>query len=342
MHATPSPRLAIIFAIALSAFTLNAQQDTPPVDIGQLLKALQGIKEQQTVQMKTAKQKALQQVEASAASAASAVASWEEAVRVAQFEGEPREGTRFKEWRDRDGDALKEKEAANAAQLHFKWMALTLRRSIGITLKELLPQVIAFTKDLAADQAAIDALDESIRRDKEIPGGAKPGKVRKPNDEAIKKMHDQIIRTPVNGSVAAQVLKIGELLNVDKWEMTAGNLDGIYNTIILPELRASRDPRLLEYWDMRLKRESEGATKSKLAFDVEKFNQVRRPEILWGRAQDVLLLGQRNRALGEMFNLIKTYPSHPRAGEWVAALQKSLAPAAAAADAPLAPPPADK
>ena len=334
---------ATALLVAIPSFSAELQ-DAAPVDIGQLLQALRGIKDQQATQMKATKQKALQNVLAAAASPAAAAASWEEAVRSAQFEGAAREGSQFKEWREREGEALKEKEAANAAQLHFKWMALTLQRSIGTPVKDLLPQVIAFTKELAADQAAVDALSAEIKRDKEIAGSGKHGKDRKTNDEAVKRMHDQILRAPVNGSVAAQVLRISELLNAEKWEMSAGNLDGIYNQIILPELRLSRDPRVLEYWDMRLKREAENAGRSKLAFDIEKYNQVRRPELLWSRAQDVLRLGQRNRALGEMFNLVKTYPAHPNASEWVSALEQILAPPAAddALAPPLAPPPEDK
>ncbi len=341
MRFLPSPKLSILIATATATATLSAQQDAPPVNLNELLQALRGIKTQQVQQTKAAKQKALQQVQAAAASAAAAAASWEEAVRTTQFEGAAREGSQFKEWRERDGEALKEKEAANAAQLHFKWMALTLQRSMETPMKDLLPLIIGFTKELAADQIAIESLGDDIRREREAAGSGKHGKDRKTNDEAVKRVHDQIIRSPVSNSIAAQVLKIGPLLDVDGWEMSAGDLDGIYNKVILPELRASRDPRLLEFWDIRLKRDSEKATKSKLAFEIEKFNQVRRPEILWGRAQDVLLLGQKNRAVGEMFNLIKTFPTHPRATEWVAAFEKILSPPPAEPDAPLAPPPAE-
>lgn len=343
MNFSPKNALSFFLAGLVSAGTAVAQQDAPPLDVAALLKALHGIKDQQTQQAKAAKQKALQQIQTAGASPASAVASWEEAVRAAQFEGAAKEGSQFKEWREREGEALKEKEAANAALLHFKWMALTMQRSIGTPMKELLPQVIAFTKEVAADQAAIETLDENIRKEKEMAGSNKHGKDRKTNDEAVKKMHDQIIRTPVNGSVAAQVLKIVDLLTIEKWEMTAGNLDGIYTNIILPQLRAARDPRLLEFWDMKLKRESDNAARTKLAFEIDKFNQVRRPDLLWSRAQDILVLGQRNRALGEMFNLVKANPNHPHADEWVAAMEKILVLAAPAdADAPLVPPPADK
>jgi hypothetical protein len=315
----------LLVIAALGANSIRAE-DAPPVDPAQLLQALRGLKEQQAQLLKAAKQKALQQVQAAAATPTAAVAAWEEAVRSVQFDGAPREGSQFKDWREREGDALKEKEAAGAAQLHFKWMALTLQRSLGTPLKDLLPTIVAFTKEVAADQTAMDALAQDIEHEKDAPAGNKRAKDRRRNDEQVKRVHDQILRSPVNNSVAAQVLKITALLDVDSWEYSAGNADGIFKKVILPELRAARDPRLLEYWDMMLKREADNAAKSKLAFETERFNQVRRPEILWSRAQDVLLLGQRNRAITEMFNLIKSYPAHPNASAWVSTLEETLVP----------------
>ena len=305
------------------------------------------------LQTKALKQKALQQVQQVAGSPAASAAAWEEAVRQVQFEGGAKEGAQFKDWKDKDGEALKEREAMSAAQLHFRWMALTLQRSLGTLSKDLLPQVVAFTKDVAADQDAIDALDDAIRREKELTASGKHGKDRKGNDEAVKRVHDQILRSPVNASVAARALKISELMTADKWEMTPGNVDGIFNRIILPELRAQKDPRVLEYWDMKLKREAEAVGKSKLAFDADKFTNVRRPELLWSRALDLLAIGQRNRAIGEMFNLLKAHPMHPNAGDWLTTLEQTLTPPppvslgnsedlppALGAPPPLAPPPA--
>ena len=59
-------------------------------------------------------------------------------------------------------EALREKEAANAAQLHFKWMALTLQRSMGTPVKDLLPHVVAFTKELAAHEPNCPAPHNSV------------------------------------------------------------------------------------------------------------------------------------------------------------------------------------
>jgi len=123
--------------------------------------------------------------------------------------------------------------------------------------------------------------------------------------------------------------------------MVPGNIDGIYASVILPEYRATKDPRLLEYWDMVLKREGDRVQKNGLDVEQRDWANLKRPSILWTRSQDVLLLGQRNRAIGEMFNLIKAHPQHPEASNWINQLESMLipsAPASAPATTPVAVP----
>jgi hypothetical protein len=125
-------------------------------------------------------------------------------------------------------------------------------------------------------------------------------------------------------SSPAKWIGITSFLNPEKWESRAGNLEGIFDNIVLPELRAERDPRLLEYWEMKIKREAESATGTRRAFDVEQFNTMRRPKLLWNQAQDMIQLGQKNRGIAQMLDVVRTYPSHPDAGGWIAALQSML------------------
>jgi len=142
----------------------------------------------------------------------------------------------------------------------------------------------------------------------------------------VRKMHDKILRTDLQKSMIVGWLKLDDAVSFDKWEMVPGAYDGIYKQIVQPELRAERDPRVFEYWDTKLKKEADSATKSRLAYEVERFNNQRRPELLWNRAQEYTYLGQKNRAVTEMFNLIKQFPLHPDASDWTAALEGVLAP----------------
>src|SRR5437879_155353 len=101
-----------------TAPSLFAQvQDAPAVDASTLLKELHRIRDQQTVQAKQTRQTALQQVNAAAASPERAVAMWEEAVRAVQFDGAPKENAAFRDWKEKDGEALNGPLARNAVRL---------------------------------------------------------------------------------------------------------------------------------------------------------------------------------------------------------------------------------
>ncbi|MES2568483.1 MAG: hypothetical protein V4710_00330 [Verrucomicrobiota bacterium] len=331
----PNPVLlsvAATFFLAPLAIPLQAQQDATPVDIAQLLQALKGMKELQAAQVKANKLKAINDVQAAASSGPAAAAAWEEAVRQVQFNGAARENAQFREWKQKDGEALEEKEAQNAARLYFTWLQLTLQRSSGVPVKDLLPQVIQFTKDVTADQVAMEAFTERLKREKELAASGKHGAKGKTtkDEESAKRVHDQILRSGLGGSAPVQALKIVDFVNVSGWEQTPGNVDGIFQNIILPQLRLDRDVRLLDYWDMKIKREAEAAAKSGLSFDSDKFTQTRRPELLWRRAQDQLVIGQKNKAITEMFTLIKSFPGHPAAAEWIGRLEQILMPPAPA------------
>jgi hypothetical protein len=140
-------------------------------------------------------------------------------------------------------------------------------------------------------------------------------------------MHDQIIHTSVQGGPPVKALHADDLVKVDKWESTPSNTEGMFTNIILPELRAAKDPRIFEYWDMKIKKEGEAA-REKPAFDQEKFSKETYPSLLWSRAHEYVALGQPNRAVGEMFKLVKAYPQHPALGDWIKQIEGILNPPA--------------
>ncbi len=335
MTLLPPPRRSLAFIIAaILAVPCVRAQDGQAVDIGQMLQQLRQLRELTATKTKADKQKAIQEVSAAAASGESAVVAWEKAVMATQFDGVTKEATAFKAWREGEGEALKAGEAKNAARLYFQYLALTLQRSSGTPVKDMLPAIVNYTKELAADQAGMDNLEDTIKREKERVD-AKRGNPRKTNDAEVKKMHDSILNRGLGGSMVVQWLKLGEWVNVDKWEGTPGNFDGIYEKTILPELRVQRDQRVLEYWDLKIKREGDNAAKSKLEFEHDKFLTQKLPVLLWNKAADMGVLGLKNRAATEMFNLIRKYPSHPDAAAWMGKLEEMLMPAAAPAPAPL-------
>lgn len=354
--------LAVILSIPTLCFGQVPVQDAQPMDVKQLIEALKTLREQNEAGIKTRRQQAYSRVMAAAASGAAAVAFWKEAVKEVQFDGVAHQGSKLSEWRDGDGDALSSKECQTAARLHLYWLGLSLQHAMGTETKTMLQNVIDFTRQVRAEEEVMNKLDNSIER-------AKDKKDRKDAeaDIAVKRVHQQIFKTSVGGSPVARWLQLGDLLGDDAkrrpggkgggegrgeqgraesgggWEFTPGNIEGIYNAIILPEFRATKDARLLEYWDLRIKTEGDRIAEKKLDVEQRDWTQVTLPSLQWSRAQDVMLLGQKNRAIGEMFRLVKGFSQHPNAGGWISSLEgiivAATTPAAPAAPAP-APAPA--
>jgi hypothetical protein len=69
---------------------------------------------------------------------------------------------------------------------------------------------------------------------------------------------------------------------------------------------------------------------SRREHDATEFNTVVRPRIQLARANDMAELGQKNRAVTEIYSMVKAYPQHPDFSKWVQRIRELLAPAAPA------------
>ncbi|MCE9612233.1 MAG: hypothetical protein K8R23_18705 [Chthoniobacter sp.] len=325
------------FLAAAGALRCLAVDDAPPLDITQTLQDLKKLRDQSVTTTKTNKQRLLQEVTAAASSGESAAGTWEKAIMATRFDGLTKEQTAFKAWRDGEGEVFKDAVVKQAARLYFNWLGLTLQRSMGTPVKDLLPAILNHVGALANDRAAMEKLEDDIKREEELKDGKHGSQGPKSNDRGVQKMHDEILQKSLAGSVYVEWLKIGDWLTVEAWEEAPGNYDGIFEKIILPELRVQRDARAVEYWDGRIKRETDKASRSKLEFAHDKFNSLRFPVLLWHRASEMAAVGLKNRAAGEMLAIVRKYPTHPSAGEWMSKIETLLKPPAPAATSSAAP-----
>ena len=273
------PTLAFFIAAFLAVPCARAQ-DGQPVDVAKMLGQLSQLKEQQTAELKSGRAKIIQQVTGAAASNETAVALWEEAVRAAEFEGVEKESGAFREWKETKGQYFKEKEFKMALHLHFAWLALTLQRSAGTPVKDLLPSVVAYTKEVWAYENASHSWDESVADGKEsITSKGKPVKIGGDLAKEMREIRRAIVDKPLSDSIYLRSLKAGDLANVANWENVPDHFDGIFDKIIMPECRTQHDAKIADYWDFRLKREAENATQSKRTFDMENFNSLTMPSM---------------------------------------------------------------
>ena len=287
----------------------RAQQPSPaaPVDSAAVLAALKDLRAKQQQAMKSTKAQVLANLNAAAADNTSAGKAYEQAVMTVEFQGQGADGSKIAEWRKRNADMLRNRDFLIAARLQLVYLGLTWQRSAGAKAADLLPALYEYVTQV-----------ESVR-------------------EEIEPFANQLKRS-LPESVFTAYYQVGPYINgVPNWEMGQFNTEGIFQKTILPELRRLKDRRVLDYWDKCLQTEAARADRVQNSLAANRFNRIRKPALLWNRAEDVLLLGDKPHAVNEMLAIIKTYSDHPDFEKWAARLEAIVSEAPSAKETPPAP-----
>lgn len=285
---------AIILLLLATAGIARAQHvpDSPPVNTDAVLKELQQIKDTRENSIKNQLGQVLQTVNSAASNGGAALDLYLQAQFATQFDGQSHEKTQFQEWKKKEADKLKSKSFQEALRLYLIYLSLTLQSSSGVKTADLIPHLVGYTTQVLSEA---DFLADG-------------------NELMKKALGESII-----------VRGLGVNLNpAAEWVMIPGNIDEMYQKVILPELREKKDPAAVEYWSRKIDRESDASASSKRNFDADRFAKTRKPTLLWNRAKEFYLIGYQNRGIAEMLVVIKTYPTHPDAAAWAEQLEQYL------------------
>ena len=295
-----APVMSVLLTGSLLSTTgsLFAQSNNAPVDPKEMLAELAQLKDKQAQSAKTQLTTTLKDFTAAATNDSTALGFYMEAIRVTQFVGRDREVTSFVEWKKKEVPKLN----GTAIRVCLEYMVISMWRASGETDAQVFPNVLAYAQE-------VQPLLGSI-------------------------YNQEIVQASITSNVFARWYNLnGALSKLENWEMTPGNVDGIYTSFLMPYMRKTKDARLIQYWDNKLADETARASSATAAFSTDRFNQTRRPEILWNRAEDLIVIGSRDEGLNDMFGIVKNYPDHPQAGQWIAELKGLLAPATTAVKA---------
>lgn len=324
---------AVVLLVAPGAFA----QYVPPVDPKTILQSLDDLQNKQTKASTAQLRQAISDFTAAASSNEAAVGFYANAVQVTRFDGRTNESIAFDNWKK---FALPGVDA-NGVRATLRYMVISLQRAAGATDEQIFPPLLAYAQDTQADLDTPAAPQASATPQVR-------GMGRRNRAEREQEMQDQgdegggggdfgfggggedIFNTPINTNVFAKWYNLGEQLGELKdWEMTPSDLDNMYEDFLLPYMRAHQDARIIDYWNDKIARERDRASNSAAAFNADAFNATRQPELLWHRAEDRIAIGNRDQGISEMYQIVKSYPSHPAEGKWIAELRNILAPPAA-------------
>lgn len=297
-----SPRAFLFTAIAspLLLTSLARAQDVKPPSAEDILRELDSIEQRREQSKDAARNALLAKLQAAAASGPAASSLYSEAVEAVQFEGKKDRAQDTLEWKKKNADALRSRDLQSTLQLYLRYVVLSIQRRQSENPDAFVQPSLAYVTSLV--QSYSDLQSAPI--------------------EDVRKMMNQ----PMADSVIGKWLRLGEWLPDDNksWEPRAGDVAGILEKNVRIPLRAAKDATILQVWDMQMKFEADRATAGRLTHGVDEFNKITVPKLAFNKAKDMAAIGQPNRAVTEMFTLVRTYPEHPDFASWVAAIRQAL------------------
>lgn len=294
---------AVFAGILIASSTLRAQQDMPAVSADQMLRDLDQLEKKRDESVRSLKAKALATLQPGAANGQAASKLYTDAIATTRFGGHGSNALDVAAWNRNNAELLRSREMQEALQLHLRYLVLSLQRGDSKDAAKFAAQSYDYAKELADYQARME----------------KSGK-------APREAHE-LLDAPLTKGPFVQWLSLGPWLpSGEEWEMSAGNLDKILDKNVRLAWRAEHRPEILQTWDFQMKVQADRATASGSDHTAAQFNTMRRPQLIFGRAQDAASIGQTNRAAHDIFELVQKNPDHPDFPQWVAALRRLLGP----------------
>jgi len=139
-------RISIIASMLLTASFSASAQDAAPVDVTSVLTTLKNIKKKQVDGSKADKATLAQTFMTKANDNGASVVYYEEAIRATKFEGAGRETTLFQAWKMAESERMKSSPFRDGLHLHLLYLGITMQRSSGVAVKDLIPTLINFTQ----------------------------------------------------------------------------------------------------------------------------------------------------------------------------------------------------
>jgi len=217
------------------------------------------------------------------------------------FEDQQRKPAEFREWKKREEGKIKDKAFRKALRHQLNWLVLTL-------------QAASEKADRSAMAAgAMESINAVFADAKDLAG------------------HHDLLRQSATGTVFAVAYEIGNV-EVENWAMGPAQIDQIFEKILLPPHRTTRNATALRAgWQKRMQYEltavefwsPQRAGNGRLGMasatrppEYEKFLAEKIPQLQWQMEIDIFKHGDQSGAAKRMLAHLDKHLTHASSREW--------------------------
>jgi hypothetical protein len=116
----------------------------------------------------------------------------------------------------------------------------------------------------------------------------------------------------------------GFLGEVKEATVSSSSVGAIFNLVVRPRLRKAKSQELIRLWDLRIAAMDKGMGKEVKTLGLDDYKVLKRPELMWERADDLEKMGDQEAAWAKKMEILKSCPYHPKIAEWIGEMKQAL------------------
>ena len=247
-----------------------------------------------------------------------AVQVYLESYRNVEF-GRAQDGeTRFQQWRVENKERIASLDFSTAAQLHVQYVAFVCREALGEKEAPKAGEWGVYWEDLFKSREIAESPGDLTEA--KVPVVKKVVAGRKQKKESGNDFDRPAVESPLVRDRQIQ----GFLEGVQEAKFSSASVGPIFNQVVRPHLRKAKSRDLMRLWDLRIAAMDEDVEKEVKTLGADDYKILKRPELLWERADDLEKMGERESAWAQKMAILKANPYHPKLSKWIGEMKQAL------------------
>ena len=247
-----------------------------------------------------------------------AVQVYLESYRNVEF-GRAQDGeTRFQQWRVENKEKIASLDFTTAAQLHVQYVALVCREALGEKEAPKAGEWGAYWENLFKSREIAESPGDLTEA--KVPVAKKGVAGRKQKKESGNDFDRPALESPLVRDRQIQ----GFLQGVQEAKLSSASVGPIFNQVVRPHLRKAKSRDLIRLWDLRIAAMDEDVEKEVKTLGADDYKILKRPEMMWERADDLEKIGERESAWAQKMGILRANPYHPKLSKWIEDLKQAL------------------
>jgi len=226
--------------------------------------------------------------------------------------------TRFQQWRVENKEKIASLDFSTAAQLHVQYVALVCREALGEKEAPKAGEWGVYWENLFKSREIAESPGDLTGA--KVPVAKKGLAGRKQKKESGNDFDRPVLESPLVRDRQIQ----GFLGEVKEATVSSSSVGAIFNQVVRPRLRKAKSQELIRFWDLRIAAMDEGMGKEVKTLGLDDYKVLKRPELMWERADDLEKMGEQESAWARKMEILKSCPYHPKIAEWIGEMKQAL------------------